>query len=59
LFASFLVACDQAGEADRLVASAEQSRKAGQLNVAADLYHRTADLRAGDVDILSQAALLD
>jgi hypothetical protein len=30
LLAAFLVACDHAGEAERLVASAEQSRTAGQ-----------------------------
>ena len=59
LFAAFLAACDRAGEAERILASAEQSRKAGQLDVAADLYHRAADLRAGDFDTLYQAALLD
>lgn len=59
LFAAFLVACDRAGEAERLLASAEQSRQAGQLKVAADLYHRAADLREGDFDTQYQAALLD
>jgi hypothetical protein len=59
LVAVSLVACDQAGEAERLVASAEQFRQAGQLKVAADLYHRAADLREGHFDTLYQAALLD
>jgi tetratricopeptide (TPR) repeat protein len=59
LLAAFLVACDQAGEAERLVASAEQFRQAGQLKAAADLYHRAAGLREGDVDTLYRAALLD
>jgi hypothetical protein len=57
LVAVLVVACDQAGEAEKLVASAEQSRQAGQLKVAADLYHRAADLREGDFDTLYQAAL--
>jgi hypothetical protein len=48
-----------AGVAERLLASAEQSRQAGQLNVAAALYHQAADLREGDFDTLYQAALLD
>jgi tetratricopeptide (TPR) repeat protein len=59
LVAVFLVACDQAGEAERKVASAEQSRQVGQLKVAANLYHRAADLREGHFDTLYQAALLD
>jgi hypothetical protein len=59
LVAAFLVACDQAGEVERLVASAEQSRQAGQLKVAADLYHRAADLREDDFDTQYQTALLD
>jgi tetratricopeptide (TPR) repeat protein len=59
LVVAFLVACDHAGEAERLVASAEQSRQAGQLQVAADLYHRAAGLRESDFDTQYQAALLD
>jgi len=46
LVAAFLVACDQVGEAERLVASAEESRQAGQLKVAADLLKSSGDLRS-------------
>jgi len=59
LACSFLFACDQARDAERLIAAGEESEKAGQLQVAADLYHRAAGLRPQDFDTQYRAALLD
>ena len=54
----FLCACDRAREAERLFAAAQEAEKAGQLEVAADLYHRAAGLKPHDFDLHYQAALL-
>ena len=52
----FLCACDRAREAERLFAAAQEAEKAGQLEVAADLYHRAAGLKPHDFDLNYQAA---
>jgi hypothetical protein len=46
LMVGWLFACQQAGEVETLVASAEKARHEGQLALAADLYHRAAELQA-------------
>jgi hypothetical protein len=53
-----LVACDQAREAERLLASAEKARHKGQLTLAADRYHRAAGFSPQDVAIRYRAACL-
>ena len=54
----FLFACDQAREVERLITAAQEAEKAGQLEVAADLYHRAAGLKPHDFDLHYRAALL-
>jgi tetratricopeptide (TPR) repeat protein len=59
LLLALLAACEHAGEAERVLAVAEEAKKAGQLQVAADLYHWAAELRPQDFDIQYRTALSD
>ncbi len=43
-----LCACSAAEDPEKLMASAEKAKEEGNLQVAADLYHRTAGLRPDD-----------
>jgi hypothetical protein len=58
LVLSGLVACSSAENAEKLIALAEQPRHEGQVNVAADLYHRAAELRPHDFHTQYRTALL-
>jgi tetratricopeptide (TPR) repeat protein len=59
LLLALLVACDQTREAERLMASAVKAKQEGQLEVAAELYHRAAGLTPQVFDAQYQAAVLD
>ena len=56
---SLLSACGQAREPERLMALAEKTKHTGELQVAADLYHKAAALTPRHVDIQYGAALVD
>ena len=42
---ALLAACSPSGQAEQLIALAEHSRRDGQLTMAAELYHRAAELQ--------------
>jgi tetratricopeptide (TPR) repeat protein len=54
----FLLACAPAKEVQRLIASAEESEKKGQVEVAAELYDKAAHLIPSDFDIQYRTAVL-
>ena len=57
VLALFLLACAPAKEAQRLIASAEESEKKGQLEVAAELYDKAAHVIPSDFDIQYRTAV--
>jgi predicted TPR repeat methyltransferase len=54
----WLVSSGHAGEVEQLLAAAKQAEQAGQLDAAAELYHRAAAMRPEDFTAQVVASLI-